>query len=155
MVKTAWHTGNIEKKKNPYEGLLKDAIRYDVMEANSNNVSVVEYDRSSILTMYRYAGRLLAKHIPIGEGNFLDLGAGTGNATLELLLRNPNAYVTLFDGSKGMLDIAKYKLHHDDGAELLRLTKDEKVFKFLDNFRKESEPYKSRVLGLSIMILKI
>lgn len=45
-----------------------------------------------------------------GEGNFLDLGCGTGNVSLRILKESPGSKMFLLDGSNSMLETALEKI---------------------------------------------
>ncbi|MDD5084933.1 MAG: methyltransferase domain-containing protein [Candidatus Omnitrophica bacterium] len=84
-----------------------------------------------ILIRYPEMLWIAAEEIPRRAKNILDLGAGGGNFTTEVIKRFPKAKITLFDFSKEMLDYArkrfrgKRNIHYVEG-DLLKLDLGEK-----------------------------
>lgn len=138
------YTGSADKG-NPFQGDLGKGISYDTYEANFPRI-IQEGDFPYIANTYRTAAKNLLKYLPALERpKFLDLGSGTGICTLEILCQNKDASVLGVEISEGMLLVAKYKFHHDEGKELLAGVKDEKLLDYWRQFRKESEVHKDKV----------
>jgi tRNA (cmo5U34)-methyltransferase len=73
---------------------------------------VGEYDSLIRRAVPRYdemTARLL-DYLPPSAASILELGCGTGNLTLKLAARYPNAKLTLVDASPEMLQVAKERL---------------------------------------------
>jgi ubiquinone/menaquinone biosynthesis C-methylase UbiE len=142
VIKDAAFTGAI--RVNPYDGLLDKGIDYDWYEVEV--VHSVDSDPRKLLNNYRYVASLLLRHADIAPGSHvLELGCGTGISTLEILTKNPSAMVTGLDVSTGMLAVAMYKHHMDDGSRLLEMGLDQELLGYWDVFRKESEQFKGHV----------
>jgi len=71
--------------------------------------------------------RRLVEYLPEQAGSVLELGCGTGNYTLALAERYPQAELVLVDGSREMLDLTHERLGHP-----LRVRKIEQRFEELD-----------------------
>ncbi|MEW5896826.1 MAG: class I SAM-dependent methyltransferase [Nanoarchaeota archaeon] len=135
------YTGD-SKKRNPYEGDLDKGIAYDKYEANFP-VIVQAGNFPEISTTYRQAARELVQYSSARNGQtVLDLGSGTGISTLELLQQKQGIYVVGVEMSEGMLLVAKYKFHQNNGEELLAQVTDEKLLQYWWDFRKESRNYR-------------
>lgn len=73
---------------------------------------VASYDSLIARTVPRYAemtARLL-EYLPRSPANILELGCGTGNLSLALAARHPQASITLVDASPEMIDVARTRL---------------------------------------------
>src|SRR3989338_8522884 len=105
-LKSGAFTGDASKG-NPYEGDLRKGVDYDLYEANFP-VPEGEGNPPRFLHGYRAGARRLLRHLSCDNPNhLLDLGSGTGIASLEALLRFPLTKVTGLEISPGMLLTAK------------------------------------------------
>ena len=137
-------TGN-KDNGNPYSGDLNEGILYDIYEANYS-VIVRDGNFPKVVSGYRFNAEELIHYLnPVGKGRVLDIGSGTGISTLELLAQNKAEKATGIELSPGMLHVAKYKFHKDDGTDLLACVKDRKLLEYWAKFRAESLAYKDRV----------
>ena len=132
-------------KGNPYTGDLNKGISYDHYEANFPSISE-DGHFPKIVNGYRHNAERLIGHLnAVGKGRVLDIGSGTGIATLELLFQNKSEEVIGLELSPGMLIVAQYKFHKNDGAELLEIVEDKKLLGYWEKFRAESFQYRNRV----------
>jgi ubiquinone/menaquinone biosynthesis C-methylase UbiE len=71
-----------------------------------------EYNEFIVRVVPRYAEmlRLLLEYLPAAADRVLELGTGTGNVSLELAARWPNAHFTFVDAAPEMLDIMRGRL---------------------------------------------
>jgi ubiquinone/menaquinone biosynthesis C-methylase UbiE len=137
-------TGN-KDNGNPYSGDLDKGILYDIYEANYP-VIATDGNFPRLVSAYRYNAEKLIQNLnPVGKGRVLDVGSGTGIATLELLAQNKSQRVTGLELSSGMLLVAKYKFHKAEGTDLLSYVTDKKLLDYWEEFRAESLQYKDRV----------
>ena len=138
------YTGS-NKEGNPYEGDLGKGIEYDKYEANFP-VIVQEGNFPKISTTYRLAARELVGYSSAREDQrVLDMGSGTGISTLELLQQKRGTSIVGIEISQGMLLVARYKFHQDEGQELLVQVTDEKLLQYWRDFREESKEYRDKV----------
>lgn len=146
-LKDAAFTGSLTQG-NPYEGDLDKGIEYDRCEVNSPFIEQVG-DSPAILLPYRESAKKLVRKIPTRSGNtILDIGSGTGIASLEVLLQYPGKSVVGIEISAGMQKLCKYKFHQENGAEFIEQVKDEKLRGYWDDFRKESLPFRNNATFL-------
>lgn len=130
---------------NPYSGDRGKGIAYDRYEADYLAVCP-EGGSSRISTGYRVGARELISYSRAGEGDkILDLGSGTGIATLELLLQKGDVSVVGVELSEGMIQVARYKFHQDKGEEILSEVEDKKLLDYWSRFREESNPFGDKV----------
>lgn len=143
-LKDGAYTGSKEDG-NPYDGDLSKGIEYDKFEVNCPIV-VQEGNYPQILGTYRAAARELVKHSSVRGGQrVLDMGSGTGISTLELLQQKKGTSAVGIEMSEGMLLVAKYKFHQNDGKEILAQVQDERVLQYWNQFKEESIGYSDRV----------
>ncbi len=153
-LKSGAFTGD-SSKGNPYEGDIQKGIDYDLYEANFP-VPEEEGNPPRFLQGYRAGAKRLLQHSLTHNGldnpsTVLDLGSGTGIATLEALLRFPSARVTGVEISPGMMAVARYKFNQEEGEELKKAlpAPEELQYKTLlaywDSFRKETAPHQRKV----------
>ncbi len=87
------------------------------------NKAANDFDKSANNTIPKYNEMLdaLINAIPDNKENpkILDLGCGTGNITLKILERFPNAEITCLDLSDKMIEIAKDKLKEYDNVNFI------------------------------------
>lgn len=135
----------IATKENPYKGDLGTGISYD-RDVEANFTSATKDGERQLLTGYRAGAAKLVKHLPVKTGQtVLDLGSGTGISALELLVQNPGRTVLGVEQSDGMLLVARYKFHKDEGKELLANVDDTKLIEYWNRFREESKSLSDRV----------
>lgn len=88
---------------------------------NHFNDEAEKFDKTVHITIPRYEEMtdVLISCIPYDNEDIkvLDLGCGTGNITMKVLERFPNAHVTCLDISENMLGLAKRKLASYDSIE--------------------------------------
>lgn len=82
-------------------------MRKAVKSYFSRSVRAYHARIKKVLVKYPEMLRITAEEIPQHAKSILDLGAGGGNLTAELLKRFPRAKITLFDFSKEMLNYAR------------------------------------------------
>jgi ubiquinone/menaquinone biosynthesis C-methylase UbiE len=120
-------------------------IAYDDYEAKFS-LPEQEGNRPVIKNVYRMAAGRLVHHLEAGrEDTILDLGSGTGISALELLVRNPGISVVGVEKSSGMLEVARYKFHHDLGEVLREHVGDCALLRYWEAFRRESAEYENMV----------
>lgn len=120
-------------------------VAYDEYEANHPSI-LQEGCYPQLLTTYRAGARKLIRHASFNSGDkIIDLGVGTGIATLELLSQQKEIQVIAVEKSAEMLEVAKYKFHHIKGGDFLVKAEDENLKRYWQEFREESEPYKEKV----------
>jgi tRNA (cmo5U34)-methyltransferase len=74
----------------------------------------------------------LLEYLPASPRRVLELGCGTGNVSLRLAAHGPAAELTLVDGSREMLDIARARLAEAYGARAERFTYIPSTFEALE-----------------------
>jgi ubiquinone/menaquinone biosynthesis C-methylase UbiE len=146
-LKDAAFTGSLTQG-NPYEGDLDKGIEYDRKEVTNQFIGQAG-DYSVILLPYRESAKRLVSKIPTGSGDtILDIGSGTGIASLEVLLQYPGKSVVGIEISAGMRKLCQYKFHQENGAEFIEQVKDERILSYWAAFRKESLPFKNNATFL-------
>jgi SAM-dependent methyltransferase len=147
MVKDEAFSGG-KGQGNPYLGAIKDALPQE--EVNTH--ALQRYDSTNdttVLSLYRYGARHAAQFLPQPETGetILEIGSGTGDSTLELFLKYPGVDFNILgiEQSQGMLAVAQYKFHHEDGENVMAAEPNEQVQSFWNAFRQESESYQGRV----------
>jgi len=130
-------------KGNPYG----DGRYYDYQEVNTWMPQVVEERGNHILlSIYHAVARRLVSHVTAKPGQrWLDIGCGTAISTLELLLQNPELIVLAIDEEEGMLGVAKYKFHKQDGTNILTEADDPRLLQYWELFRAKSESFVDQV----------
>lgn len=130
------------KGGNPFLGVDPAlGIAYDMDEATTPIV-FQEEDNPIILGPYSYSARkLVSKYLkPEPKEKILDIGSGTGISTLEVLLQQPMlSLVVGLEISQGMLEIARYKFHQTDGANLLEMADATPLPAYWKDFREKSK----------------
>lgn len=133
-------------KGNPYQGDMEKGIAYDVCEATAKKI--VEAGRFPVISSpYRAGAQKLLEYFPKGCANVIDIGSGTGIATLEILLQGKAEAVLGVEISSGMMEVAKYKFHQSEGKNILDLAQEHKdsedLLKYWKNFKQESRSFAS------------
>jgi ubiquinone/menaquinone biosynthesis C-methylase UbiE len=124
---------------------LDKGIAYDAYEANFKQIVQVG-DFPEIVGGYQAGAKKLVKYSSAKDGDkLLEVGAGTGILTSELLVQKPHSLVTGIEISKGMLLVAKYKFHQEESKEWLAHIQDQRLLEYWQDFRKETEKYKNQV----------
>ncbi|MDP2628705.1 MAG: class I SAM-dependent methyltransferase [Nanoarchaeota archaeon] len=135
----------ITTEGNPYEGDFQKGIEYDQNEVDFP-VVVRKGDTCFISNLYRAGASRLAEYVRTTcDHQGLEIGAGTGISTLEILSKNKLRKLFAVEMSKGMISVAKYKFNQSDGSELLNPGTNINLLKYWEEFRKESRPYSKQV----------
>jgi SAM-dependent methyltransferase len=142
-LKDGAYTGSL-KDGNPYEGDLAQAIAYDRDEINFPVVE--EYQGSSIITTGYHAGaRRLASLLPKNiTGHLLEVGSGTGIATLEMLLQHKGVSIMAIEKSEGMRQLAQYKFGAKAATSSIA-SSEPSLKSYWDHFREQAKPYRKQV----------
>jgi tRNA (cmo5U34)-methyltransferase len=74
-----------------------------------------EYDEFIVRVVPRYADMLtyLLEYAPASAARVLELGTGTGNLSVKLAARWPDAHFTFIDGAPEMLEVARERLRSE------------------------------------------
>jgi ubiquinone/menaquinone biosynthesis C-methylase UbiE len=149
-LKSEAFTGD-SSKGNPYQGDIKKGIAYDAYEAESNIIEQ-KRDYPQILKPYQAVVQRLIKgfsatpYFSVINGDIvLDVGSGTGISTLELLSQYHGITVLGLELSPGMLEVANYKFHKNNGKKLLSHVTNQRLLDYWNEFREKSEKYKNQV----------
>lgn len=139
------YLGSGQSDTNPYQGDIVRGIKYDTKEINTQHIEQIG-NWPMALTSYRRDSTYLMRYVNVENGLLLEVGSGTGIATLEATVRMPKVDVLGVEISSGMMKVAEYKFHQNGGKGIVDHPEStDSVRAYWDEFRRESNPHKDRV----------